>query len=477
VRALGGRFGLSGAELRHRSAECGNIDGMHRNTKREANMRNAKRGMTDATWVDVENGTVSREIFTSDEVFQDEVRKVFARSWIYLAHESEVPSPGDFVTRSIAGAPIVVVRDDDGSVKALLNSCRHRGAKVCRGDSGNARRFICPYHGWSYERSGSLITTTFDEHLPEDFKVQQWGLVPVTRTETFHGLIFGCWDPDGPSLLDYLGSFRWYLESFVGRTPLGMEVLAPPHRWKVKANWKAGALNFIGDSQHVLTTHAGPLTLDPVRLARAGLAAAGGASKQIITDEGHGCTLTYLPTGLPAEIRRTRSEDLVALHAGNLDDGQSTLLEDLRVAVGTVFPNLSFIETQAAPGCKAVVLRLWQPVSATETEIISWVLAEREASAEYKRDALRYGARNFGIAGVFEQDDLELWASASAASDNLISARFPFSFHTARTARECSSREHHWPGRAFDPVQSEIAQLRFMARWQHEMSIEPAMGV
>jgi PAH dioxygenase large subunit len=421
-------------------------------------------------WVDVAQGVVSREVFISDDIHQLEIDRIFSRNWVFLAHESEIPNAGDFVVRTLGNAPVVVVRDTDRSIHGLLNSCRHRGAAVCRGEAGNVRRFICPFHGWSYERSGKLITTTFDQHFPKEMDFSQWGLVPVTRLESYHGLIFGCWDANAPSLVDYLGDFRWYLDAFVGRSPQGMEVLAPPHRWRAKANWKIGALNFIGDSQHVMTTHIGPLTLDPVRSARAGLATGAENSIQIMTDGGHGCTLTYLAPGLPAEAYNTHSDAMLPLYAQMLAPEQKALLHQLRVAVGTVFPNLSFIETQVGPGEKAVIMRLWQPTSGTEMEIISWVLAEREASPEYKERVLKVGFTNFGIAGLFEQDDLELWSSATAASNNAIAQRFPYSFHTSLPALHNPLADYKGPGRAYQPIQSEVAQFEFMRHWEQLMN-------
>jgi phenylpropionate dioxygenase-like ring-hydroxylating dioxygenase large terminal subunit len=414
-------------------------------------------------------GVVSRDPFVSDDVHRMEIERIFSRKWVFLAHESEVPKAGDFVTRTLGNVPVIVVRDADGSINAVLNSCRHRGAALCRGEAGNVRRFVCPFHGWTYERSGKLITTTFDKHFPADMDFSQWGLVPVPRLESYHGLIFGCWDKHVGSLNDYLGDFRFYFDAFVGRSPQGMEVLAPPHRWRAKANWKVGALNFIGDSQHVLTTHVGPLTLDPVRSARAGLAAGAEHSVQIMTDGGHGCTFTYLASGLPPEAYNTHSKELLTLYDQKLTPDQKGLLHQLRVAVGTVFPNLSFIETQVGPGQKAVIIRLWQPVSGTEMEILSWVLAEREAPADYKQQALRDGARNFGVAGLFEQDDIELWASATAASNNAISRQFPYSFHTAMSTIDKPLADYKFPGRAYQPIQSEIAQFEFMRHWEQLM--------
>ncbi len=296
------------------------------------------------SWVDVSQGLVSREVFVSEDIYRLEVERIFDRTWMFLAHDSEIPQAGDYVVRMLGSAQVVVMRDTDASVHVLLNSCRHRGTRICRAESGNVRYFVCPYHGWSYERSGRLITTTFDEHLPDGTDFAKMGLVRVPRVETCNGLIFGCWNPDVVELARYLGDFRWYLDIFFARTPGGMEVLAPPHRWRVKANWKLGALNFIGDGQHVLTTHVGPLTLDPVRSAQAGFAKPGAQSIQFFTDEGHGGALTYLAAGLPEGAYRTHCRDLLAYYDRTLAPEQRKVLDRLRVIVATVFPNLSFIE-------------------------------------------------------------------------------------------------------------------------------------
>lgn len=422
-----------------------------------------------APWVDVQRGLVSREIFVSDDVYRLEMQRIFDRSWMFLAHETEIVRPGDFVTRTLGQTPVVVVRDNDGGVHVLLNSCRHRGAKVCRADSGNARHFVCPYHGWTYERSGRLMTTTFDKHFPVGFDFSELGLARVPRLEIYKGLIFASWNTDVEPLDKYLGEISWYIDPFLSRSPGGMEVLAPPHRWRAKSNWKVGALNFVGDSQHILTTHIGPLTLDPVRAARAGFATAAENSFQVVTDQGHGCTLTYLAPGLPDEAYQTHPPDLEPLYRQTIDEDQFKLLDRLRVIVGTIFPNLSFIETQVGPAQKAVIIRQWQPVSGTEMEVLSWVLGEKEASQSYKDTVLRKGYHNFGAAGVFEQDDLELWASATYASNNAIAKQFPYSFHTALPYINKPEKDHKWPGRAFKPADTEVAQLEFMRQWDRCM--------
>lgn len=425
-------------------------------------------------FVDAKTGFVRREAFTSDEVYRDEMARIFDKSWIYLGHESEIPEPGDYVTRQLGSAPVIVIRTKDGGVRALLNSCRHRGVRICRSDAGRADNFVCPYHGWSYETDGRLITTTFDHLFPDGTNFSEFNLVPAPKLERKYGLIFGCWDADAVSLDDYLGDMDWYLKAFFGRTPSGMEVLGPPHRWRVAANWKIGALNFIGDSQHVLTTHAGPITLDHARSVEEGFTVSGQDSFQVVTDQGHGSIMTYLAPGMPEENYQTHNADLRGLYEQMLNAGQLKMLHHLRVCVSNVFPNFSFIESQVARGQKTVIIRLWQPISGTEMEILSWVLAEKECSDGYKDDVLKNGFHNFGAAGVFEQDDLELWISATGASNNPIAAQYPYSFHTAVPYMDSPVPDFEWPGRAHRPSNTEVSQFAFMRYWDGLMQSNEA---
>ena len=161
-------------------ATCDRTNGVHH--ARQAERSCAERlGGYDA------RSLVDREAFVSDDIYRLEIERIFNRTWIFLAHESEIPAAGDYVTRILGRAPVVVVRGKDGAIHALLNSCRHRGTMICRADAGNIRHFVCPYHGWSYERDGRLITTTFDRHLPKAIDFSELGLIPVPRLETTTG--------------------------------------------------------------------------------------------------------------------------------------------------------------------------------------------------------------------------------------------------------------------------------------------------
>jgi len=91
-------------------------------------------GVTVSSLIDTEQGYISRRIFSDSDIYELEMERVFRRTWLFLGHESEIPNPGDHVTRSMAGEPVILVRDADGIVRAFLNSCRHRGMRLCRTD-------------------------------------------------------------------------------------------------------------------------------------------------------------------------------------------------------------------------------------------------------------------------------------------------------------------------------------------------------
>ena len=107
-------------------------------------------------YVNLEEGLVSRKIFFDPEIYQLELERSFARCWLFLGHESQIPDAGDYMTAYMGEDPILVCRGSDGTVRAFLNSCRHRGMKVCRADRGNARQFACSFHGWTYGNTGEL---------------------------------------------------------------------------------------------------------------------------------------------------------------------------------------------------------------------------------------------------------------------------------------------------------------------------------
>ena len=157
--------------------------------------------------VDPARGRVDRRIFSDPEIYGLELERVFGRSWVFLGHESQIPNPGDFVNTWIGEDPILLTRDRQGGVNALLNSCRHRGNGVERANVGNRSNFMCTYHGWTYDLKGKLITVPgYRELYHEELELEEWGLVRVPQVESFHGLVFGSWDEGAPGLREYMGS-------------------------------------------------------------------------------------------------------------------------------------------------------------------------------------------------------------------------------------------------------------------------------
>src|SRR5262245_5854288 len=170
---------------------------------------------------------ISARLMQDQEIFELEMERIFDRVWVFVAHESEIPAPGDFVTREIGLDPVIVTREPDGAVAVLLNLCSHRGSRVCSADRGCAEYFQCPYHGWMYETSGALAG------IPMERDAYRGGIdksrlgLKRARTALYQGLVFATWNEDGPGLEDYLGDYTYYLDLLFGDTDEGLEVVGP----------------------------------------------------------------------------------------------------------------------------------------------------------------------------------------------------------------------------------------------------------
>jgi len=182
---------------------------------------------------------VHSEIFTSPEIFALELQKIFYSTWLYVAHESEIPEPGDFVTRSIGRQPLVVVRGVDGVCRLLMNRCTHRGALICEVNRGNQSHFRCFYHGWTFENTGKLVHIPKDDGYPPDFDRDGLGLPAVPRVESYRGFIFGSVNPDVAPLREHLGLAAAKIDYMIDASPTGELFLdAGTHKTTFRGNWK-----------------------------------------------------------------------------------------------------------------------------------------------------------------------------------------------------------------------------------------------
>lgn len=366
--------------------------------------------------VDPDHGSVPVALFHDDGLYQRELERIFAACWLYVGHESEVREVGDYITASMGEDPVVLVRSADG-LRAFLNSCRHRGAKLCRAEQGTTRALRCPYHGWTYNLDGELFgvprrnTAYFHE-----LELEKLGLIEVAHVETVHGLVFATWDPQAPSLREYLGDFLGYLDLMLNRSPGGVEVIGGVHKWTMETNWKIPAENFCGDQYHLSTTHASSVEV--------GL-------RNKVTEHGHtihvegGHSLVRerggAQAGSAAVSEYTRYVEEVRERVAR--EKGAAAAEFVPIGVGTIFPNLSFMDS-----VRFRTLRIWQPHGPHGVHVSSWCLVDAELSAELKQAAMRQYILSFGPSGMFEQDDGEIWTSIAEATSGFVGRRLGFNY-------------------------------------------------
>ena len=138
--------------------------------------------------VDIKNGFISRELFVDAGIYKEELNKLFTRAWLLVGHESLVPNPGDFYTSRMGEESVILCRDKKNDIHVFLNSCRHRGMKVCRYEQGNTSLFTCPYHSWTYTTDGRLQGVPLHKSLYEGVLDREANsLVSVARLITTRG--------------------------------------------------------------------------------------------------------------------------------------------------------------------------------------------------------------------------------------------------------------------------------------------------
>lgn len=376
---------------------------------------------------ELSSGHLPVEIFNSDEIYALERERVFSRAWCFLAHESEIPDPGDFVRRSVAGNTVIVTRDASGRVRCFLNMCRHRGMQLCKVDTGNAAHHRCSYHGWTFANDGRLVAVPYQQVAYGDaLQREDWGLVEV-RTDAYESLVFACLDADAEPLSDYLGDFRFYLDLYLKPGPGGTEVYAPPNRWVADMNWKFGAENFAGDGYHTPVSHQFGFRLGYYPSAARTHTDGVGVH---LPGRGHAIGLGRTP-GLRS-FAPFAPETLAGMRQV-LSDEQMAVFEGIRSAPATVFPNLSFLmqPLSAVPGGPATwftTMRLWNPISANRMQMLSWCLVPVDAPAGAKDASYRAYTLAFGQAGTFEQDDFENWSCATEMAGEPLAQAFTFPY-------------------------------------------------
>lgn len=169
--------------------------------------------------------------YISPEVFEADMKLIYGQHWIYVAVESEIPEPGDYITVDIHRNSVVVVRDDDNAIKAFHNVCRHRGSRLCNEHKGSVGNIVCPYHQWTYDLEGKLL---FAEHMGDDFDRSRNGLKPV-HLQNLGGLLFICLADSPPADFD---EFKAAMEPYILPHQISKTKVAAQIDIIEECNWK-----------------------------------------------------------------------------------------------------------------------------------------------------------------------------------------------------------------------------------------------
>ncbi len=350
---------------------------------------------------------VDRRIYLDPDIYAAELERIFAATWVYVAHESEIAQPREFKTTEIGATPVIVTRDDDGAIRVLVNRCSHRAATVCQPAKGEAQFFRCAYHGWTYDRAGNLTGLPYAPGFGSLAKREQLGLAQAPCVESYRGFIFARMTPDGPTLREHLGRAADYLDAFVDAAPGGgVDARSGRHRYYYEANWKLQLENAV-DAYHAFFVHRSFFDIQDRHLGTRGSFYQDTSSAFTMDlGGGHSCT-----------DQRSEMRDVYYTRFKMSPGGADIIAEMERVhgaegarkfinAIGgngfnlAIYPNLVLI---------GVHIRVIKPVSVNRTLVELYPTTLHGLPDRLNRMRLRSHEAFFGPAGFGSPDDMEIF--------------------------------------------------------------------
>lgn len=367
---------------------------------------------------DIGRFSIHRSVYTLPGILEAEREKIFDRCWIYVGHESEIEEPGQYRRRRVAGRPVIFLRDVDGHVRVLLNACTHRGATLCRQDSGSTKTFQCFYHAWTFNTRGELVATPDTEGYGPAFERSDFSLRSPAKVEAYRGFYFLNFDADAMSLVDYLAGAVEFIDLIVDQADEGMRVVAGTNLYSAKANWKLMVENAV-DTYHVPPLHS---TFNEYVKNTGGGTPPTDVPARGSLDLGNGHTVTEIPAPWHRPIahwepiygEEARDEvETIRLRMiekyGELRGRRMT--DTFRLMV--IFPNLVINDIAA------ITIRYMEPVRPDLVAITAWELAPKEETGPRLSRRLDSYLTFIGPGGLATPDDIEAIESCQQGFDCL----------------------------------------------------------
>ena len=309
------------------------------------------------------SSTLPPVCYTDAEVLEAEMSGLLRWSWLGVARADEWREPGDYRALELAGAPVILLRDEGRGLRAFANTCRHRGTRLLEG-SGNTARIRCPFHGWTYDLDGSLRGAT-RMNATRGFRRADMGLVEF-RTAERGGFVFVALSDETPDIDEWIGAF----ELLHSPWHLGELVTARRREFEVDCNWKL-FLEVFNESYHLAYVHAGTfggIYLEPE-----------------LPDEVGGCVhSSFSPTAGTGGLKADEQDHVLPAMPGL----------SARERAGTrytwVFPVITF-----AAGSEALWAYAARPLGPGRCRVTQWVCfpPRTVASPGFEAKAERYYAR------------------------------------------------------------------------------------
>ncbi|MGR4070084.1 aromatic ring-hydroxylating oxygenase subunit alpha [Billgrantia sp. C5P2] len=345
-------------------------------------------------------------MYEDPRLFEEEMQKIFKKTWVWVAHESEFPDKGSFKLSQVGLEPVIVVRDRKGAIHVMVNRCRHRAATVCEVKKGKTSSFQCPYHGWGYGLDGSLRALPYPEQYGDDFDKAQHGLLKL-RTESYAGMVFATFNEEAEPLVEFLGPVTKWIDLFMKQGAGYPVKVLGEHQFSVPMNWKVQLENTT-DAYHFPVVHKSFLqSLDDETEEVFSFLDQG---KGYVEDLGNGHSvmvmipeLVDLDENLEAPIPERFEALAQELRADGYPDEQVRRIVRAVGGAGfnlNLFPNVSF---------SLAFFRVLTPVNVERTDIRHIAIGMDGGPEAANQARLRLHEHFQGPMGFGSPDDAEVW--------------------------------------------------------------------